>query len=263
MNPMQPASFDTYAHQYDEHFTFSPIGIAQREIVRYTLLPLLHKNKALLELNCGTGYDAFALAPHVKSVVATDASPAMIEECEMKFKAQEGRGLLFKVMRVQDIGLQLSSSDLVFSNFGGLNCLSPEEFKSLGADCRKNLKKGSDLFLVVMGKNCIWERLYFLWKFDRSNAFRRKKNEGVPTHLGASRFLTWYYSPDEIRKFFGPEFVVKACGPVGLFVPPSYLNPFFENRKRLLKVFYHLDRIFCKFKWAAGYADHFYIHLKN
>jgi SAM-dependent methyltransferase len=260
---MQSASFDTYAHQYDEHFTFSPIGKAQRDIVRYNLMPLLRKDKMLLELNCGTGYDAFELRKYVKSVLATDASPAMIGECEAKFRTGAASGLHFKVMRIQDAGEQLQASNLVFSNFGGLNCLSPSEFKALGEDCRKNLKEGSDLFFVVMGKNCLWERLYFLWKLDSSNAFRRGHSGGVPTRIGPASFLTWYYSPREIGDFFGPEFKIKSCGPVGLFVPPSYLNPFFENRKRLLKLFRALDRIFCKFKWAAGYADHFYIHLKK
>ena len=260
---MQSASFDTYAHQYDAHFTFSPIGIAQRDIVRQNLAPLLRKDRNLLELNCGTGYDAYALHKQVRSVLATDASPAMIAECKTKFASGRGQGLSFDVLRIQDAGGLLKDHDLVFSNFGGLNCLSPAEFQALGKDCARNLKPGSDVFLVVMGKKCIWEKMYFLWKFDSANAFRRKRGEGVPTHIGPAQFLTWYYSPGEIRDFFGAGFKIKACGPVGLFVPPSYLNPFFENRKRLLSLFSFLDRIFCKFKWAANYGDHFYIHLKK
>lgn len=258
---MQSASFDTYAHQYDEHFTFSPIGMAQRDVVRQNLKGLLQKDKRLLELNCGTGFDAYELSRKVKSVLATDASAAMISECEAKYNTREG--LQFRVMRIQDTAPLLKGKDLVFSNFGGLNCLSPDEFRALGKACREQLGNGSDIFLVVMGKRCIWEKLYFLWKFDRSNAFRRKNSQGVPTHIGPAQFLTWYYSPDEILDFFGPGFTLQSCGPVGLFVPPSYLNPFFENRKRLFQLFRSLDRIFCKFKWAANYADHFYIHLKK
>ncbi len=260
---MHTASFDTYAHLYDVHFTLSPIGMAQRRIVHNRLLPLLNKNQAVLELNCGTGYDAFEIAKHVGSVLATDASPAMVAECEFKLRQQTSGHLGFKVMRVQEADGSLGASDFVFSNFGGLNCLSPSEMERFAHSCRQNMKPGSELFLVIMGRHCLWEKLYFLWKFDPARAFRRKKKEGTPAQIEELEVMTWYYSPNELRRLFAPGFKLKACGPVGLFVPPSYLNPFFENRRRLLKVLQGLDRIFCKFKWTADYADHFYIHLKK
>lgn len=259
---MQQASFDEYASRYDEHFTFSHIGKLQRRMVYKNLLPLLHPNNVMLELNCGTGHDAFALISHVKSILATDISPAMIAECHAKSQ-KKIEGLKFETIGIQEINKKIENYNFVFSNFGGLNCLSKSEFKAFAENCRRFSMPGTELFFVILGRKCIWEKLYFLLKFNYSNAFRRKGQDGVSTHLNDRRFNIWYYSPKEIKRFFESQFEVRSQGPVGLFVPPSYLDTFFKNKNILLKLLGSLDNFFCKFKMLANYGDHFYIHLKK
>ncbi len=258
---MQPAYFDNYAHQYDDHFTFSPIGSLQRQAVYTYLLPVLNKKSVVLEINCGTGYDALEISKHAKNVLATDASTKMIEQCEAKKPAS--KDLLFKVSTIQELGDEIKNTNFIFSNFGGLNCLSPTDLKEFSKKCTASLSKNADLFFVIMGRKCIWERLYFSIKGDSKKANRRKSKEGVDTLINDSSFKTWYYSPKEIRQFFATEFELQHLSGVGFFVPPSYLNPFFENKKIVLKVFNILDKLFCNFKWTANYADHYIIHLKK
>ncbi|MES2678435.1 MAG: class I SAM-dependent methyltransferase [Bacteroidota bacterium] len=259
---MQPPSFDSYARQYDAHFTFSPIGLIQREQVYKQLIPLLSKNKNLLELNCGTGHDAHQLISHLKSVLATDISPEMIAQCISK-KSHETPDLRFAVKSVQQIKSELQTANFVFSNFGGLNCLSPDDIKAFAQNCLDETGKDTELFFVVLGRKCVWEKLYFLMKFDLARVFRRKKKIGVATKINENEFSTWYYSPREIEQLFGPAFRAQSCGPIGLFVPPSYLNTFFGNKKLLLRLLGDMDQFFCKFKMLADYGDHFYIHLKK
>jgi SAM-dependent methyltransferase len=259
---MQPASFDSYARHYDAHFTYSSIGFMQRQQVYRSLLPLLGKNKNLLELNCGTGYDAQQLIAHVKSVFATDISPEMIARCISKTVPQKP-GLHFAVKSVQQIREELRATDFIFSNFGGLNCLSPAELNAFAQNCDEYTAAGTELFFVFLGRKCVWEKLYYLLKFDPAKAFRRRKRTGVATTINENAFSTWYYSPCEIEQMFGGGFKVQSTGPVGLFVPPSYLNTFFSNKKILLRLLGALDQFFCKFKMLANYGDHFYIHFKR
>lgn len=258
---MQAASFDNYATQYDGHFTLSPVGMLQREAVYSYLMPLLNKQQSVLEINCGTGHDALEIAKQVKEIVATDVSEKMIQQCEAK--KNRINNVSFKARAIQDLDDEIEKADLIFSNFGGLNCLSPEELQEFAKKCNTLSTKDTDLLFVIMGRKCIWERSYFKIKGDRTKANRRKSKTGIDTLINGSEFKTWYYSPNEIESFFNSGFKTQRISGIGLFVPPSYLNPFFANKKILLKLFNGLDKVFCKFKWTADHADHYLIHLKK
>jgi len=258
---MQAASFDNYAQQYDDHFTFSPVGLMQRHAVYSILIPLLNSKSSVLEINCGTGSDALEISKYTKNVLATDASSKMIEQCQ--FKKKDSENISFKVLPIQDLNEDIENSNFIFSNFGGLNCLSPDDFSEFANKCQLLLSPQADLFFVIMGRKCIWERMYFKLKGDSLKAKRRDSNVGVESLINGLEFKTWYYSPKEITDLFGSKFKMIHTSGVGLFVPPSYLNPFFSNKKFLLKLLNGLDKLFCKFSRTANYADHFIIHLKK
>ncbi len=78
--------------------------------------------------------------------------------------------------------------DLVFSNFGGLNCLSLQQLSALAPHIDTALKPGGYFVAVVMGRFCWWETLYFLLKGKWASAFRRSKEIGFafPGTIGSS-----------------------------------------------------------------------------
>ena len=132
---MQVASFDNYAELYDEHFTFSRIGMLQRQMVYDHLDPLLSKEKNVLELNCGTGVDAFEIAGKVNTISATDASSKMIEKCRSKKLNDNTDNLHFSKKPIQELNAELKSTNFIFSNFGGLNGISPNDMFELSLKC--------------------------------------------------------------------------------------------------------------------------------
>ena len=129
---MQQA-FDTIAEEYDTSFTHSIIGRAQREIVWSYLEKTLPKNNNLniLELNCGTGEDALWFAKKGHKVLATDISEKMLEIAKQKI-ANAGFGSSVQTLQIdiKDIAdVQIKEKfDLIFSNFGGINCLTFNDF---------------------------------------------------------------------------------------------------------------------------------------
>jgi SAM-dependent methyltransferase len=260
---MQKASFDTYASDYDTHFTFSEIGKLQRQVVFNKLVPFLNKQHKVVEVNCGTGFDAFELAQKVNTYLATDVSEKMIALCQSKLHEKNIPNLQFKCTSIQNISDEMKGCNFVFSDFGGLNCLSPDELLAFAGVCSKQLPTHSDLFFVIMGRKCIWERFYFVIKGEFKKAFRRSSKTGVHTKINEQEFTTWYYSPKEIERLFRPYFKCTHKGAIAVFVPPSYLNSFFENKKKGLRFLAYLDRIFTTFNWTANYADHYFIHLKK
>jgi ubiquinone/menaquinone biosynthesis C-methylase UbiE len=80
------ADFDIASINYDNTFTFSNIGKAQRNRVFKYLNPLIKKRKKLsiLELNCGTGTDAITFGNLGHNVIATDISQEMINTAALK-----------------------------------------------------------------------------------------------------------------------------------------------------------------------------------
>ena len=125
------ANFDDHAINYDAYFSNSLIGKAQRERVHYFLNKQLEKKKKklrVLEINCGTGIDADWLAKKGHFVIASDISSKMIEIAKNKY---DHSNLIFKQLDLQTIHTEIFKEkfDLLFSNFGGLNCLSKHDLK--------------------------------------------------------------------------------------------------------------------------------------
>lgn len=260
---MSESIFDSSAHNYDVDFTQTPIGIMQRNRVYKYLLPLLSSQTKLLEINCGTGHDAINLAPKVSSVLATDLSQSMIEVAKKKVMESKLTNIDFNCADINLLHKSLDGSfDLLLSNFGGLNCLSENELKSFSKNISSHISKNGLLVLVIMARKCWLENLWYLLKKD-DRFQRRKTTTGLLTKINNSTFRTYYYSPKEIRSIFGPHFLIKKVRPVGLFIPPSYLNSFFKNKKWALNVLNFLEAVFGSFSFLSNYADHYIITLEK
>src|SRR2546428_2798525 len=78
MMRMTAAPFDALADTYDESFSDSSIGRAQRRVVWMETDRTFRAGQRILEINCGTGIDALHLAHRGVAVLACDASPRMI-----------------------------------------------------------------------------------------------------------------------------------------------------------------------------------------
>lgn len=261
---MHPQYFDSSAKTYDGDFTNTAIGKLQRAQVWNYLLPLLTSPRNILEINCGTGEDAWVLSFQGHHVLATDVSGEMIEVAKTKLKNSR---LPLRILQAgfSSVKERVSEEkfDLLFSNFGGLNCVDTTELKNLSADFASVLKPNGKMFLVIMGTNCRWEQVYFLLKRNREKAFRRKNKTGVRTTIRESVFETFYYSPEEITSIFAPHFDLEQIVPVGLFVPPSYLESFFKNKRWLLTILNQLDNWIGSLSIFSNQSDHFVIVLKK
>src|SRR5690349_21298404 len=80
-------AFDPMAEGYDETFTTSALGRVLRPLVWGRFAACFMFGSSLLELGCGTGEDAIHLAKSGHRVLATDASPKMIDCARRKAEA--------------------------------------------------------------------------------------------------------------------------------------------------------------------------------
>lgn len=255
------ASFDKAASNYDETFTNSEIGKLQRKLVYTQLSKQLDSVNSILEINCGTGEDAIWLAKQNFKVIATDISAKMIEEAKNK---GDFDNLNFVVSDINSISTSFPNGnfDLVFSNFGGLNCLSKVELQQFFKNAGSLLSGKGKMILVIMPKSTLWEQFYFLAKAQFSNAFRRKKEFAI-ADVDGEKVPTYYYNPKDIVNLAKDDFELIDQKPIGFFIPPSYLEPFFRNKKGFLRFLNGLENGIKSWSFLSKYADHYIITLQK
>ncbi|UPT69313.1 MAG: methyltransferase domain-containing protein [Flavobacterium sp. JAD_PAG50586_2] len=255
------ASFDKAAINYDATFTNSEIGKLLRNLVYEQFLKQLNSVHKILEINCGTGEDAIWLAKQNFNIIATDISPKMIAEAKNKAIFDN---LNFEVADINSIATAYPKDnfDLIFSNFGGLNCLSETEIQEFFKNSGNLLSEKGKMVLVIMPKNTLWEQFYFLAKAEFSNAFRRKKALAI-ADVDGEKVPTYYYNPKDIVNLAKHDFDLIDQKPIGFFVPPSYLEPFFKNKKGFLQILSYLESGIKNWSILSKYADHYIITLQK
>lgn len=258
--------FDIASKTYDQDFTNSSIGRLQRNLVWKYLDQRVQSEKPLdiLELNCGTGEDALHLAQMGHNVTATDISGEMLTIARKKITSA---GLKQRV-HLEQLDLKEihhfdkgTKFDLIFSNFGGLNCIAQPDLNNFKSEIRKMMKPNGALIMVIMPELCVWESLYFMLKLKTHEVFRRKK-PSVLANVSGIKVETWYYSPKTIRNSFSPEFSISKVKPIGLFAPPSYMEPFMQRNRGLFGLLSFLERNLSRFSWQGSMSDHYYIELE-
>lgn len=253
--------FDIASSKYDAQFTFSNIGKAQRHMVFNYLNPIINQDKKLsiLELNCGTGEDAIQFNKRGHQVIATDISEGMIDAAKAKSKNVD--------FQIKDINALHKNSfetkfDLIFSNFGGFNCLSKPEIETFFKTALHLLQPKGKIILVIMPKHCLWERLYFSLKGNFKKAKRRQSSASVLANVDGVKVKTWYYNPEEISSLTKSYYNIEKVKPIGITIPPSYLEKSFLSKQPFLFILKSLDNIITGSFWSK-YADHFLIELNK
>jgi SAM-dependent methyltransferase len=224
--PGPAAYFDALAPGYDAEFTQTRLARELRGRVWARLEALFAPGTRVLELACGTGEDARFLAQRGVAVTATDSSEGMLAVARAK---TEGLPVtlapldLRAPVATQDI-LAGSPYDGVLSNFGGLNTLAG--FAPLALFLAPLVAPGGRLVLVVMGRWCAWEVVWHLAHAQPRRAFRRLAAAGAEAQArGGARLTIFYPSTDALRRALAPRFRLERAWPLGLALPPSYLEP--------------------------------------
>jgi len=256
---MTVAAFDASAPGYDAEFTTSASGRALRATVWHHLDGVFRPGQRILELGCGTGEDAVWLAERGVSVVATDASPSMLEVARSKASAVGMADLVsFARLDLGEIATEPpppgAPFDGALSDFGAFNCL-PER-RTVAAALAGWLRPGATLVTVVMAPLCPWEILWHLLHARPRTAFRRLARRVTARVGDGPPIRVWYPSPRTLRRELEPHFRRLWLAGVGVLVPPPYLEHLARRHPRLVARLERLDRRHGHRFPAAWLADH-------
>ncbi len=254
-------AFDAIADGYDAIFTDSLIGLAQRKQVWRKLDATFRSGDRVLELNCGTGADANHLAELGVSVVALDASAAMVKKAQDKCAKHGGKVSVRQLAIEQLAELQGSGTfDGVVSNFAGLNCV--EDMNSVATELARLTRPGGSLVLCIYGTRCMWETGWYSLQGDFQRAFRRRRARASASVAG-SPITVFYPSFSAVERAFQPQFTLLETEAVGLFVPPSYLERWARKYPALLGLAGRMDCKLSRWTLLRTLGDHVLLDFRR
>jgi len=257
--PAVPAApFDALAETYDEVFTNSLIGRAQRDAVWKELDRRFHPGQRILELNCGTGADAVHLADRGVEVMACDVSPRMIAVARQRLTAARPTAPPhFRVLATEEIS-QLEPDapfDGAFSNFAGLNCV--EDLRGAAVELARLVRPEGRVLLCMAGRTVAWEIIWYLAQGNPLKAMRRFRRHRVEARLAEGVTVAVHYpSARTMTQVFAPEFELRSSKGIGVTVPPSYLEHLARRWPRVLTALVQADQYICRLPLARSAADH-------
>jgi ubiquinone/menaquinone biosynthesis C-methylase UbiE len=251
------------AREYDEVFTKSMIGRAQRDAVWTVLTQVFWRGDHILELNCGTGEDALFLSRNGVSVTACDASAQMIQVASRRLQTEAPDApVQFNLLPTERISeLQPRTKfDGAFSNFSGLNCVP--DLSKTADDLASLLRPNAPLLVCLSTRFCIWEILWFVFHGNFRKAFRRCSGH---TTARVGEFVVDVYYPKvrELQKLFSPAFVLRSFSGVGVTVPPSYVEAWIRKHPRLLHLLRAIDRAISRLPGLRVLGDHVLLQFER
>ena len=260
-----PTPFDAVAARYDEAFTASKIGQAQRASVWRELERTFRLGDRVLEIGCGTAVDACFLAERGVRVIACDSSAQMIAVAARRIQERQLQKLVQPLLlRAENIAALPAPAkfDGAFSNFGALNCV--EDLRQLAQDLAQLLRPGATALLCWMGACCLWETIWYLAGANPAKAFRRFRRGRVSARLAEGVSIRiQYFSVRTLARTFAPEFRLESLKGIGVTVPPSYLEPWIQHSPRLLDVAVRADTVLGRCPGIRALADHVLLRFRR
>ena len=221
-------AFDRLAPTYDMLVSGEAFQL-QRKQTHRLLSQWIRSGFRVLEIGCGTGIDTEFLAGLGARVVACDPSEEMLSRTKRRI-AVAGHGDRISILScgLHDLPQFLDALDhsegfdAIVSNFGALNCAP--SLNPLGVIGCRHLRAGGAMAIGLLGRNCLWETIYFTARGDRERAVRRHAARADVPVAGID-VPTFYHRTGDLAGALGEGFVRDAVVGVGVMVPPPYLEP--------------------------------------
>jgi 2-polyprenyl-3-methyl-5-hydroxy-6-metoxy-1,4-benzoquinol methylase len=211
-------AYDAIAAGYDDQVRGDDW---MRRVLHAHYARVFRPGQRVLDVGCGTGIDALALARMGVSVVGIDSSSAMVQRLSEKIGDARLAVLIeARVMRIQDLGaLGEQRFDGVISAFASLSSLP--DLAGFAQDAARLTRPGGRLILHLLNRFSFWEFLGCVARRDFAAALRVGHLERRVFVIGGQAVDHRLYFPDEVyRRFFAAAFRLRDSYSLGALRPP-------------------------------------------
>lgn len=260
-------AFNAAASRYDaDAHTNLMMRWLRRESLRY-LARCFKEGDTVLEIGCGTGEEAIALAKRGIRVLATDASAGMIGVVNDKLREDEALSskITTRVLPAERLGVLLdeygaSSFNGAYSSLGPLNCVL--DLGAVAQTLAALIKPGGKIAISILNKYCVWETAWYIAALKPSLAFRRWSGHAHGTALpGGAPMPVYYWPVAHIENTFEPYFRIDTRHALPWTLPPTYAASFLERRPRLFAAMSRLESRTAHLWPFYKLGDHIHIQM--
>jgi SAM-dependent methyltransferase len=254
--------FSEAAQSYDDHALRNPsMRWLRRESLR-ELTSCFQAGDRLLEIGCGTGTEALALARRGYSLLATDAAEGMVEVVRSKLaRAEPMRGRVeARLLPLEQLGSLKSevgahTFDGAYSSLGALNCTP--DLEPVAEALAKLVKPGGYVVISLLNRVCLWETAWYATHLRPRLAVRRWGGQASGTALGGGAPLQVFYWPvAHLEEVFDTYFKLVRRRAFPWLLPPTYAAGFLRGRPRLFALLDRLEKMSGS-RWPCyGLGDH-------
>lgn len=251
-------AFSAQAAHFDKAEEANAILKSWRQRIYDQVDQHLSPGSDILELNAGTGIDALRFANLGHHVLATELAAGMMDV--LRAKTAGVANVTCKQLSFDHLHSLEGSYDLIFSNFGGLNCT--ENLSLVTSQFKRLVKPGGRVTLVIMPPMAPWEWLRLL-RGNTSQAFRRLQKQGSRANVEGHMFTTWYYSLYDLRQLMTKDFVLEKATGLGSISPPPASLKVHAQWPSLTKFLERVDKILSRFPPFNRWADHLIVTFRK
>jgi len=251
-------AYSAYAAHYDGILRENRINAYLRRETTKTLHMLFDPGSRLLELGCGTGDEALALADDGCEVVALDPSSEMIRIAESKAaKHHRGGHVRFVVGTSHDAANLLADTrdghfDGAYSSFA----LSYEaDLRPLCSALARLVRMDGRLVVAAMNRLCLSESLLSLL-FLRPGLAGRRLSPWTTHKVGQVRTVVYPRTAEGLSRQFRPAFAVEESRSLCAILPPHYANRPLRRWPALVDMMQRIDEVVGRRRVFRDLGDH-------
>jgi SAM-dependent methyltransferase len=263
------AAFSAVAPRYDQETETNPAVSHVRRLMLRRLAGLWHGEERVLEIGCGTGIEAAALARTGVRVTAIDIAPGMLALAETRCRDQGVRGhVTFHRLGAADLRSLLclygpGAFSGAYSSFGPLNC--EPDLDAVAEGLAALIRPKGRVLISAINRYHPFEFAWYASHGDWRRATRRWPGtaEGTVSPALPDRVTTYYYTLRAFARPFQPAFRVVGCRALLLTLPPPYLAHLHDRFPHSWRLAETLDAGLAGLPILRGLGDHFLIELER
>lgn len=229
--------YDRIAATYDGVEASNAVGRRLRRKMQEALFRTFRPGQRVLEIGCGTGIEALALAERGVDVLATDISPDMISHVARKAMERGLTNVETRRLAAHEVNALLrefgpESFDGAYSHGGVLN-MDPR-IGAFAEAIPKLLRPSARFLCTVVNQASLFETVFYPIVLRPRKAFRRLGNDipiPITRHEAHRTYVvpTRFYSPRSFLAKFDGAFALRRLEGLQIFLPPWNLSDYLDR----------------------------------